>query len=752
MPACGVNLGISDPDDGNRGVPPGRAELTGLSAPARCRTSRHASAHRFLCCLLLGLGPILLGCFAPSNCLGEAAKPEKPKPASLRISGYGLLGNYELKRMLKTLELAGKKPEFFPASFVEDASLILFSRIKRDGYLHPRIEIDLRLIGGGQIQTDVQKLVENPLPSTLRITAVRFRVRRGVLYYFASLQFEGIKVITPKAARSYFFDTETLFSTRHSRAYTPERLRQGLSSIADILERQGYQDAKAEASTVNQDDKTGAVTVSVMVTEGPKFIIHSIREEFLGTAISNQSRTITPNRPYSRVWLQDFTLGLKTNLYRLGYPDTKVDLQTLPATQPENVTQKDLVATVQSGPEVRVGAVEFKGTKRTSHGLLSRSVRVKRGDLLDPTLVEQARYRLARLGVFDGVDLGYRAENEQTRDVIFSLQEGKRINLSLLFGWGSYELLRGGVDVEANDLWGLAHHAEVKAIQSFKASSGDFTYTVPEFVGDDIDLFVHGSGLRREEISFTRLEYGGGIGLHKYFPAAATDVSTRYTYQILDALDFSAVQEVASEGLTNPAVGSITTEIKHDRRDNPLYPRQGYKVFLTLETATGYLGGDANYQRIELSPSWHHPLGGGLYLSLGFSHSVVDSFGSPAQNLPFNKRFFPGGYDSIRGYQEGQASPRNSFGQLVGAETFTLGTIELEQALTPKWSLVVFSDSLALARHLDHYPCDTGLFSVGGGIRWRTLIGPVRLEYGQNLNPRPGDPSGTLQFSLGFPF
>jgi outer membrane protein assembly factor BamA len=212
------------------------------------------------------------------------------------------------------------------------------------------------------------------------------------------------------------------------------------------------------------------------------------------------------------------------------------------------------------------------------------------------------------------------------------------------------------------------------------------------------------------------------------------------------------VQEVASEGLTNPAVGSITIEIKHDRRDNPLYPTHGYKVFFTLETATRYLGGDANYERLEISPSWYHPLGGGLFLNLGLSHGIIDSFGSPQNNLPFNKRFFPGGATSIRGYREGEASPINQFGQLIGAETYLLGSVELEQALTTKWSLVVFSDNLGFAKNLDHYPFDTGLFSVGGGIRWRSLIGPVRLEYGYNLNPRPVDPVGTLQFSLGFPF
>ena len=65
---------------------------------------------------------------------------------------------------------------------------------------------------------------------------------------------------------------------------------------------------------------------------------------------------------------------------------------------------------------------------------------------------------------------------------------------------------------------------------------------------------------------------------------------------------------------------------------------------------------------------------------------------------------------------------------------------------------MVFSDSLGTAFDPAKYPFDEGLFSVGGGVRYQSLIGPIRLEYGHNLNPRSKDPSGTLLFSLGFPF
>lgn len=684
----------------------------------------------------------------------EPPKPKKPKPAVLQVSGYGLLGNRLLKRALRTVELAGAKPEFFGSTFIEDSALILTARVKRDGFLKPTITIRLKLADGAEMEVTAMDLLENPMPRHLRVVKARFHIQKGVLYYYQDLEFSGLKSVPEKQARSYFLETETLLHLKHARIYTPERLQRGISSLTDVLDLQGYQKAKAEAKDVQMDDKSGAVRVRVDVDEGPKYIVHSVREQLLSEGASQPEplRTIYPNKPYSKLWVQDFTLSLKTNEFQRGYPDATVDIQTLKQAQQQDRIEADLLATVKSGLQVRISAVEFEGYKKTKPWLLKRRVRIQRGDLLDPIRVENGRYRLARLGVFDTVGLDYQSIDEHDRSVIYRLKEAKTLNLSLLFGWGSYELLRGGVEADLNNLWGLAHHAEVTAIQSFKSSSGNFVYTVPELVGKDVDLFFNGSALRRQEVDFTRLEYGGGAGLHKYFQSTSTDVSGRYNYQILSAQDFSSIQEVASEGLTNPAVGSVIFEVKHDRRDNPLYPHHGYKIFATVETAARVMGGDANYERVEISTSWHHPLGGGRYISLGVSQGVDVSFGSPANNLPFNKRFFPGGANSIRGYNEGEASPYNSFGQIVGAETYTLGSVELEQALTPKWSIVLFSDSLGFAHSIDNYPFDTGLYSIGVGLRWRTIIGPIRLEYGRNLNPRPQDPSGTLQFSLGFPF
>ncbi len=676
----------------------------------------------------------------------------KPKPAELKISGNGWLGDWQLKRLLRTTEAKELKAPLLEANVIEDCALLLLSQLRKEGFLRATLRVDLTLDSGRTLRVVWNESIEPPLPRPLSARKVHFHVQRGIRYYYHEVTFTGLTRIKLKRARSYFVETGTLLPLKSSRIYNPENLKRGLASLAEVLNRQGYQDATATAGRLEQNDRTGAVNVRIDVKEGPRYLVQSVRvERYAGeTNRPAEVRLIETNRPYSRFWEQDFTQQLKTTNYHRGYPDTAVTLQGIHSNEVPGAVYVDLLATVKPGPQVRVGQVEFTGAKRTRESVMESRVPLEPGQLLDRTKADEGRNRLARLGIFDSVTLHYDPVDEHTHNVIYDVKEGKVLNVSLLFGIGSYELLRGGVEVQENNIFGRAHSARLRAVQSFKASRGEFTYTIPDLLGKDIDVFALGSALRRQEITFTREEYGGGVGLHRFFPAIATDVTGRYNYQVLNALSLGS--QFAPVGPTNAGVGSVIAQLRHDRLDNPLYPRRGYKLSTTVELASQYLGGDVTFERVEMEGAFHHPLAGGLGLNLGLSHGFVVSPGPSETDVPFNKRFFPGGAYSIRGYQEGEAGPRNAQGKLIGVETYLLGSVELEQALTRTISVVVFSDSLGFAQHIQAYPFNQALYSVGGGVRLRTIIGPVRLEYGHNLNPGPQDPSGTFQFSLGFPF
>ncbi|MEO6036572.1 MAG: BamA/TamA family outer membrane protein, partial [Verrucomicrobiota bacterium] len=280
---------------------------------------------------------------------------------------------------------------------------------------------------------------------------------------------------------------------------------------------------------------------------------------------------------------------------------------------------------------------------------------------------------------------------------------------------------------------------------------GDLLYTVPEVFGENGNLFLQGSGLLREEVSFTRKEYGGSLGIQKPLLPIQTDFALRYDYEFLNALDVESASP-NSAAVEEARSAAFVIELNRDRRDNPLLPRRGLKLFNRMEFASAALGGNVDYQRIIFGAAYHLDLRGGRLLHLGVTHALSFTLGGDSDDLPFNKRFFPGGESTVRGYQEGEASPLDENGHQLGAETYTLANLEFEQLLTKSWSVVTFFDAVGFAQRRADYPWDEALYSVGLGIRWNTLIGPVRLEYGYNLHRRVHDPVGTLHFSIGFPF
>jgi outer membrane protein assembly factor BamA len=409
-----------------------------------------------------------------------------------------------------------------------------------------------------------------------------------------------------------------------------------------------------------------------------------------------------------------------------------------------------VVAQIQAGTQAKIGQVRFEGNAVTRDSVLRRSAQVQPGEPLDPLALANARYRISRLGVFDTVDLRYEPAGGDVRDPVFTLKESQRYEANLLFGYGSYEEVRGGVELRQLNLFGLAHQSRIELVQSMKSTSGDYTYSVPELFGESIDGAARLFGLQRREIAFLRQEYGANFTLTRPIPWLHAIGTAGYTYQVMRNKDDELATQATDKTQLN--VASVNFGLTGDHRDNPLRPRKGYRWFTQIELAARSLGGTAEYQRLELGAAYHTPWGEGRWIHIGLAHGVITTLGTTDATLPVNKRFFPGGDNSIRGYRDGEAAPRGADGLFVGAKSYVLLNVELEQALTAHWSAVAFVDALGSAAQLRDYPFSGRLYTAGLGLRYQTLIGPIRVEYGHNLNPRIGDPHGTWQISIGNPF
>lgn len=674
-----------------------------------------------------------------------------PAPATIKVTGTGWLRDRELQASLERL-LGDARGETLRANAVEDAMFLLMSAVQAEGYLKAKVGVECTDASGRKTEIALDETMTAAAPRSLEARAVRFRVVRGVRYFVSEVTFTGLRALKENTAWSFFAPDSALFASKANRAHTPARLARALDGLQAELRGLGLAEAEVHASDVVIDDRTGAVKIAVAVTEGARWQVAQVQVEGAeGTGVEIDGIAKFVGKPWTEALQQSAAGEVRRAFYARGYMDARV--RATRAAGPERAGRKEASVTlrVEPGERVRSGAVRFEGAEHVREDVLRRRVRIQPGEDLNPIALDQARFRLARLGVFEKVDLRYEPSAGPVRSPVFTLREGRSLETNLLFGYGSYEQLRGAVELRQFNLFGRAHQTRLLLAQSMKGTRGDYSYTVPEIFGEQIDGSARVFGLQREELAFQRQEYGVNANLSLPAPWFGANATVGYTFQALRNRDNELTTRTADD--KQVTVASVEAGLTRDRRDNPLRPRRGYRWFAQTEAASRGLGGEAEFQRFELGGAYHSRWGNGRWVHTALTHGVITTFGTSDRYLPVNKRFYPGGGSSIRGFREGEASPRGPDGRFIGAKGYTLANLELEQALSALWSVVVFGDALATAAQLRDYPvAGERLFSAGLGLRYQTLIGPVRVEYGRNLNRRGGDPGGTWQISVGAPF
>jgi translocation and assembly module TamB len=672
------------------------------------------------------------------------------KPAKIDVSGLGWFADFEMEASLKRLLGDAHRPTL-NSHAVEDALFLLLSAVRERGYLRPTVRIQILNADGTRREFATDADLATPVPRDLAARRVQFRVSRGIHYFIEDLEIAGLQAIEGDAARAYFVADPGLFKRRAALTFTPDRLKRGVAGLEAALRERGFADATVKTGEPWIDHDTGAVAVAVEVHEGPRWQIANVTVEGEVAGIDSLAGVVRyAGEPWSESIEQDIAAEVRKNYLQQGYADARVRVshQIEPAGTSERLV--DVVAQIEPGSQVIVGDVRFEGNVRTNESVLRRRVPLGPGDPLNPLSAQRARHRIARLGVFEDVDVRFEPPEGNRRDVVFDVEPGRQLQVNLLGGYNTYEQLRAGVEVRQFNLWGRAHQTRGLLVQSMKSSRGEYSYTVPELFGEEVTGTARLTGLRREEVAFMREEYGLRFTVDTPLRFLDANATLGYSFEVLRNRD----NELESRAFDarQVEVASVEAGLTRDRRDNPLLPRDGYRWYGRNETASQLLGGGAEYQRNEFGGTYHRPWGIGRWLHFGAAHGVITTFGSNDEKLPVNKRFFPGGDGSIRGYQVGEAAPRGADGRFVGAKSYLNATAEFEQALTTQWSAVTFVDALGSARTLAKYPFEEVLVAVGLGVRYQTLIGPVRAEYGYNLNRRPGDPRGTFLLSIGFAF
>jgi outer membrane translocation and assembly module TamA len=187
-----------------------------------------------------------------------------------------------------------------------------------------------------------------------------------------------------------------------------------------------------------------------------------------------------------------------------------------------------------------------------------------------------------------------------------------------------------------------------------------------------------------------------------------------------------------------------------DLRDDPVLPYHGYNGQLLTEI--GAVNGDAHtaYLKLDLNNSYRFTLGPHHHLISRFDVGVITP--KDSNKLPIDRRFFSGGSNSVRAVKERTLGPRSLSGDPLGGESYWVGSAEyVRQVKGPLYSSL-FYDLGQVYQKADQLDFSDPTHSIGLGARIHLPIGPIRFEYGYNLNRKQHQPRGAFHFSIGASF
>jgi len=214
-------------------------------------------------------------------------------------------------------------------------------------------------------------------------------------------------------------------------------------------------------------------------------------------------------------------------------------------------------------------------------------------------------------------------------------------------------------------------------------------------------------------------------------------------------------------------VGLLSGTYIQDRRDDPTNATRGLFTTMDLSLANGAWGSEADFFRFLGQNSTYHRLRGRVILARTLQLGMIIPTGSfakgiskiggvfnPDPRIPLSERFFSGGANTHRGFPINQAGPRDPVtGFPIGGGALLLNSTELRFPL--RWQNiggVLFHDAGNVYSELDNlslngvqksttqnglrvFDYDYMTHAVGIGLRYRTPIGPVRLDFGYSINP-----------------
>ena len=422
---------------------------------------------------------------------------------------------------------------------------------------------------------------------------------------------------------------------------------------------------------------------------------------------------------------------------------------------------------------VNEGIVEdfkVKGNTKTKDYVITREMKLKKGQPFNSKDARRSMQRIYNLGYFEDVNIKLNpGQSPNAVDVEITVVEMNTGTFGIGAGYSDADGFLGMISVGDKNFRGTGDKINVRwefGGDEDNNKNYEFSYQRPwldnketglgftvydmtneyaDYEHDGDEIARYDKQRRGQELTFSRRtnneyvmnyltlknrediykgEADGYEDDYQYFEGDDPD-NTDQTAEEKAAL--AAERQKENFGKTQ-SIGFTRT---FDSRDNVNDPHEGKRNSYSIEWAG--LGGDFDFTKYSADFRYYYRMGASEdVLAVQFGAGYADG------TMPLSQRFAVGGSDSLRGYEDDQFK----------GNSMLKGTIEYRVPLMKKVQGVLFTDAGYAWDKKTEDDFDLGLmkYSYGVGLRVNSPLGPLRLDYGI------GDDGGRFHFSFGGQF
>jgi len=576
-----------------------------------------------------------------------------------------------------------------------------------------------------------------------------------------SIVWDGIHALSESELEAAIVTSERRWTDwrfwRPSPRLDPIELDVDLERIADAYRERGWYQAQATVD-LEEVDEGRAVIVHFHVNEGKPVLLDDWALTLADDADLTQADRATlqaqipseRGQPFGTTLYRQVRQALLDHCADLGYPAARL----------EGGAQVDLESdlarvewTLFLGPVITLGRIRLRGIEDIQPKLALRELLFATGDRYSRAKLRESERRLVDTGLFRSAVIEVRPPKNAPEAAVWPVrvQVQKRPPRSVRIGagYGTEDQFRGQLSWTHRNFFGEARRLDLRARASFLDSALEAHLGQPSLFDSRVrgDLSLSASRQNRPGYEANVYEELSAIS----FPL---DTDEKWRLRLGQHFQTGTVTEwefdrPAPRGPKQTHIHGPVAGLLFQDTDDKVDPHRGVRAEAVVEMGGIPTGSELTYVEAQLDLRGYLPLGPTVLAARTAMATLEPFAGDGLGDVPVYRRLYTGGTYSVRGY------PYQGIGPLDGDDTPIGGLSRAEFSLEwrfPIWkrlSGVGFIDGGQVRREAASWQLGNFEYGAGGGLRFSTPIGPIRLDVATPIDARSSVNDYRIHLSVG---